>query len=92
MRKDLTLTITHKDNQSQVQFQNLENLSAADTFIVVGPGYYGYGVSIAAARKNCIKAGCPRSAKMRAYLGDESLGAGCFGVSANKVLVCLGEV
>ena len=93
MNNKTIVTVTHKGKSQELVFNSLENLSSADTFIVVGPGFYGYGESIAAARKNCIAAGCPRSKKMLGYLGDESLGVSGFGiVSAQKVLICLGEV
>jgi len=93
MKNDIILTIEHKGNTQELGFHNLDNLASADTFLVVGPGYYGYGVSLAAARKNCVSAGCKPGAKKLAYLGDSTLGVTGVGtVVAEKVLVCLGEI
>lgn len=87
----IELKVKHKDKKQSIGIRG--DLQSADTFLVVGPGFCGYGESLKAAKENCIKAGCPKKAEMKAYLGDNKLGVDGFGqVSANKVLFCLGAI
>ena len=92
-----------KENQTQpirVKFRDKVNelslsgdLQAADTIIVIAPGFFGYGSSIAEAKKNCIAAGAKKTMTMKAYLGDKTLGVTDYGdVTANAFLMCLGEI
>lgn len=89
-----SITITQGEKSQQLNFSDsITGMNEANTFMVVGPRYYGYGESIKSAKQNCIKAGCKKMAVVKAYLGDESLGVTNFGeIRADKVLFCLGEV
>ena len=85
------MTITHKGKEQKLQFEG--SMAKATTFLVIGPGFYGYGESLKVARENCIAAGCKRSQKMIAYLGDDALSVDDFGmISAGACLFKLGDV
>ncbi len=87
----MKITIKQGDETQELRISDT-GLEGLDTILVVGPGYYGYGVSIKAAKDACIKAGCPRKARMLAYMGDDTLGVTDFGEVRSLVMVELGEV
>ena len=68
------------------------DLATLDTFIVVGPGFYGYGESVKTAKSNCIKSGAKKTDKMVAYLGDSTLGVDGMGYISALAMVKIGEV
>jgi hypothetical protein len=79
------------DPNSKITPEILED--AETTYLVIGPGYYGYGNTLKQAYKNCTDAGCSRKHKRLAYVGDDSVGVNDFGqVSANRYLISLGEI
>jgi hypothetical protein len=80
-----------RDENSKITPSLLKDCEA--TFLVIGPGYYGYGTTLKNAKAACIKAGCSTKHKMLAFAGDDSVGVNDFGsVSANRFLIGLGEI
>jgi hypothetical protein len=84
-------TVSLKGKEQQLRVAG--DISLVTTILVVGPGYYGYGHSLKAAKANCIASGAKRTDKMLAYMGDDSIGVtGMGAVRSDKVLVCLGDI
>ena len=61
-------------------------------FLVVGPGYWGRGLTLKEARKNCLKEGCKVKDKMTGFWGTDDLTITSGGYVQASNMVSLGEI
>lgn len=66
--------------------------AAIKQFVVVGPGYWGKGETIKAAKQQCMREGCRAKEKMIAFAGSQDIGVNDAGMVSASFLLHLGEI
>ena len=66
--------------------------AAIKRFLVIGPGYFGFGESIKEARTNCMKEGCKAKDHLIAYAGSSDLSFTGGGYVSATFMIRIGEV